>query len=418
MNFGDLSLNANGIIYPLDGNDASDMGYLLRGDNLICINFKGELYCYGGDCTYYDGILNNFGFTLPAKDPSDGYTYDYFLDGSSKIKRLFVEFDSFGVGGYGTHHAGGANGIELGDRMIKFNNLVFPSDDSQYPIFNLVYYTENGYDFFNNGGGAALSENPATDPTSLLWNWKTESGSVRFVLPRVCQTLFDSKGKPIKSSSYFEQNKDLSGKPVYYDNRPIANNETLYVYIYGQQCDIWPVGGTGVMVAKVKVYEDGIWLNRDSTETGTGNPDPIMNASDWDFFTGTRFVNDLQQATTITYLGDQWTCEVQYSPHHSKFILVRTFTTPHNFPDGWDDDSTSKITIAESDSPIGPFVNEKVLITTDYNTDLRMADDCSIVGIEKNKIIVSQTFALAEQTVNYNKDLEGYGSYFGSIPIS
>jgi len=64
------------------------------------------------------------------------------------------------------------------------------------------------------------------------------------------------------------------------------------------------------------------------------------------------------------------------------------------------------------------FVNEKVLITTDYNTDLRMADDCSIVGIEKNKIIVSQTFALAEQTVNYNKDLEGYGSYFGSIPIS
>jgi hypothetical protein len=305
-----------------------------------------------------------------------------------------------------TSHLQGAGGIDLGGLMVKFNNLVYPG--KPHPLYSTVYYSSDGEVFTDRAGVPALSETGFDD--AVLWDWSTET--VRFLHPRVCQTLFDSKGRPILTSAYFERAEGLDGVPLYQDYQPVSATEKLYCYIYGQQADFEQVDGNGTLVARVEVYEAGAWLN-----TGT---DPIFNVAQWEFWNGYFWEAGLENAKEITEkFKHLWTSEVQYSFYNNKFIMMTTETSSLHFDVLWEPGvSTSKLKVWESNAPFGPWTFKKLLVDTDYDPDRRFVDDCSIFGITRNKLILAVTFWLPVDGVIYSGTPAGYGAYFGSVEIS
>ena len=182
----------------------------------------------------------------------------------------------------------------------------------------------------------------------------------------------------------------------------------------------------GQLVARVKVYESGTWLNRNTTEylaaESEAGVDPIFDSDQWEFWNGYFWGNDLQKAKPVSSEESYpFTCSVEFDPHRNKFIMVRTnVSNSYYTPDAWDGDVTSKVSILESDTPYGPFGNEKVLVDTAYDEDLTLATDCAIFGILKNKIILIVNFSkpLDVGGNDYNVSRYGYGSYFGSVTIT
>jgi hypothetical protein len=407
MAFGSLIIPNDGLIYP-SAVDAVALLLSKRGDNAGFVNFNGKIYCYLGDGGYnVVSKLNTYGLSMPQVDPTKGQKYDYIVDGSSHVLAPFLDIPGWKPGSFYHSHLQGSNGIDLGGRMIKFNNLVFAG--LAHPVYSTVYYSDDGEVFFNKVGTAALAETDFDD--SVLWDWSTET--VRFMYPRVCQTLFDSKGRPCKTSKYFERSANIAGVPIYQDYRPVVSTETLYCYIYGQQSDFEQAGGNGTLCARVKVYESGAWLS------STPATDPIFDTTQWEFWTGYFWQTGLENAREITQkFSNLWTSDVQYSGIHNKFFMVTTETSTLFFDNGWDfGTTTSAVNVFESLSPVGPWTNKKTLVTNDYDPNRQFVDDCSIVGIENNKLIVAATFWKADIPNTYITAQAGYGSYFASVQI-
>ena len=410
MSFGNITLADNALIYPSKITppetdiDAIAMEYRVRGDGIIFTNFNGSLWGYGGDGYDEDGLLSNFGMSYPAKDPTIEQDYTYILDGG-KIKQIFNNFTAYG---FYTHLANGG-GIDLGGVLIKIGNLI--TDTFFYPT---VYRSVDGETFTDRAGNPAIDVSGQGDLTdlgnSLLFNWSGwDDETIKFEFPVICQTLFDSRGRAISTSSYFEKLINIHGKPLYQNTRPIANNETLYCYIYGQHASL--DADTGVLLARAKVYENGAWLN-----TGT---DPIMDSDDWEFWNGYFWDEDLQNSKSITYeASHQWDVDVQYSPHHNKFIMTRDIVDSIYTHDGWDDNTNFKVSISESTSPFGPFTNEKTLFEYQYDANHQRPSSIHIVGIEKDKIIVTPSFQMPGPDGDYDTSEAGYQTAFGSIPYA
>ena len=404
MNFGSLVLATNGLVYPSVA-DATAIKLQQRGDNCSPVNFNGKIFLYLGDGVYDGGtILNTYGLSVPQTDPTIEQSYNYILDGSGYVLKPFLNIPAWKSCTYHSHLQA-AGGIDLGGVMVKFNNLVYIG--ATHPQYSTVYYSADGEVFTDRAGTAALSETTFDD--AVLWDWGAET--VRFLHPRVCQTLFDSRGRPILTSKYFERSENLGGVPLYQDYQPVPATETLYCYIYGVQADFEQADGNSPLCARVKVYESGAWLN-----TGT---DPIFNTAQWDFWNGYFWETGLANAKEINVkFKHLWTSDVQYSFYHNKFIMVTTETSALPFDSGWTDETTSALKVWESSAPFGPWAYKKTLVETNYDANRLFVDDCSIFGIQKNKLIVAATFAKPTMEDAYSNAQVGYGAYFGSVNIS
>ena len=434
MNFGDLTIASDGMIYPATAETALGLWLARRGDSSTFTNFKGKMFCYLGDGSLGSAdieigdslgdasILYSYGLSMPASDPTISRDDTYILDGSGHVFFPFVLNlawkNTLGTVTYHSHLQG-ANGIDLGGRMVKFNSIVYFRNaygTDEFPIYTTAYYSTDGEVFTNKVGTAALSETDFDD--SVLWDWVTATNTVRFNGPRICQTLFDSNGKACLTSSYGEK----QSSPLYQNYRAVPSSATLYAYVYGQQADL-SSGSNGTLAARVKVYENGVWLNRNNTEVssagGTGS-DPIFDPSQWEFWNGYFWSTDLENAKLITGEVDyQWTSEVQFDRHRNKFIMVRSIVSTNFFYGGWPIGTSSYVSLLESETPYGPFTNEKILIeTTRVSESTEFVSDCSIFGILKDKIILSVNFSMPMQTDCYNIEQIGYGGRFGSVPIT
>ena len=428
MTFGDLILYDNGLIYP-NAADAEEMLYLRRGDGGYFVAYDGKMLAFMGDGTGktigetpVNFLLSSVGVFYSPTDPLITQDYNYVVDGSNHVYSFFKQIlgwkDGGGYTAQFTTHLGGSS-IDLGGRLVSFTNIIYSYalayNATHRPVYTGVYYTDDKYSaagdnfiFLNKAGGAALSESDFD--TSVLWDWDA-TNTVRFSFPNVCKTLFDSKGRPVLTSSYFEIVKDISGKPLYQNYRAVPDNETLYAYVYGQHSDSSVVGGNGALVARVKVYESGAWLN-----AGT---DPIFNGSTWEFWNGYFWGDDMEEARAVTDLVEyQFFVDVQFDPHRNKFIMLRSQISDNFYTDGWDENTVFKTSILESDTPYGIFTNEKVLVLTDYDEDRKYIGGATFFGILEDRLVVTASFAYPAVWTDYNTDPVGAGAYFGSVPIT
>jgi len=436
MTFGDLTIPANGLIYPTLSTDAADMLLSKRGDNGSFINYNGRMIGFCGDGARNGvGQYSSYGFFYSARDYTDeslDLAYDYVVDGDGWTYNPFKVIYDWSGSSY-CYHLQGANGIELGERLIKFNNLVLSYEDgwdavNNFPSYATVYYTDDKYEtagsdfiFRNRVAGLALSE--TTYDNAVLWNWSA-SNTVRFMFPKACQTLFDSKGVPCLASDYFEK----QNVPLYQNFRKVPNTESLYVYIYGQMVDVEQAEGNGSLLARVKVYDGGTWLNRNTVEflaeESVAGVDPIFDTAQWEFWNGYFWGSELNNAKEVSSkVKYQWITEVQFDRHRNKFIMVRCIWDSLLYSGG-EAFTTLTVSVLESDKPYGPFMNEKILVQDDYESDdtnetaKTYVDDCSIFGILKDKLILAISFGAPAPTGDYDKRQRGYGTYFASVPIT
>jgi len=434
------------ILFPADAQAAKAIWYARPGDGCTFINFKGDMYGYFGDATCQKGVdppefglLSRLGcyiddiddfedptvgddrppltFLTVADDKTpSGQIIDHLINGTSDKTAFFS-------------HLGNAGGLSIGDWLILFSNYV----NSGWPskIHNsTVYRSDDGQVFYNRVGTLAKEEGTRNEPdltNAFLHIWDGEA--VRFLAPRVCQTFFDSTNRPIKTSSYFTKLTDPEGRLMYQNNEPVPDLETLYAYVYGQDLEHTNPNiqdpSNGVLVARVKVREKGVWLNE-------GNS-PIMNADQWNYWDGSKFQSDLQTAQPITPLRSEdevikytQTSDVQYSPHHGKFFMLQTEVNAAYalcVLDSWLD-WICRISFLESATPYGPFTNRQLIWEGSHAGLDAMPDDAAIFGILPDKIIatISANWLRENQSeelryLPYAMPQTGYGAYFASIPI-
>ena len=421
MNFGNLTLASDGKVYPSVQADAETLQLAGAGDGINTCVFNKRLWVYLGDAVKQTGsdpatypMLSMHACNLPIADPTQGQIRTWITDSGAEaessltdeIKELAKQFPGWKSSNLCFHNQGTI--INLGEKLFKINNLLLIYSDDTPKFFNSVYYSNDGYTFKDRNDVAIPDE---TDPDeALLWDWN--DGDKKFQGPNFCQTLFNQNGAPVKTSSYFETVKTIAGVPIYQNYTPVSATDTLYCYAYAQ--DISSLTANGTYLARVKVYESGAWL--------TATTDPIMNGNLWEFWNGYFFSSGMTTAKIITTATEyQFGSNVQFSPHHNKFIMSRTLVDNiWIFGGNWGD--WTKVEISYSDTPYGPFTGAKTLVNTDYNTYLRGVGGVSIIAIEKDKIIVAMTpsepTATQEGNSYYNINQVGYGSYFGSVPIT
>jgi len=436
MKFGELIILENGLICPSTPEEMEAIGLYSRGDSGASWVFKRRLYFGMGDASAMrGGWLGSYMLHTPITEPIDGGAGTYVtsdltvMEGDpeeevtyeNQIQRNFAVLTGWQnmTGVNFSTHMHSCNGIQIGDRLFKVSFLLYSFNSGPSVPYNCIYYSDNGTTFKNRAGVISYNETLADEGNgfddSVIFNWYTNPKTVNFTFLKFICTLFDSNGVPTKSSDYGQPVTNLSGVPIYQDNKPVPDSEDLYCYMTGIKNISSEDAPNGILLARAKVREQGVWLNADPTT------DPIMNGASWEFWNGANFVSDIEEAVSIIAEKEwYWQADLQYSQHHNKFILITQTMTNQYFVSDWNPEETISCTeLYTSDRMTGPFKFEKKLVGTAYGDGnaLAFVDALGIIAIYKDKIKGMLCTWKPSPNPQFDVSQAGYGNFLFDLPI-
>lgn len=378
----------------------SPIGLTFPGDAIVMSFYNGKMFFSTGDITLdYGGLQDNIIFWSSDFDFTDGIDIDGFVeDSAGKVYEAIPNYcdypnniynpfvcDSYYGSGYGLH-AGGGNGITIGDTHFRFYTLYFGTGNAKNnemeKIWATLYFTDNGTDWYtkNNEAENAWSFWDPADPSAsikpalpYLWDiddvslyCNAEDTAYGFSFIRTPWAFFNSAGKYLKfnaddpsRSDIGRLFKDENDNFLYADNMIVEENETLYAYMYGTQLP----SDTPVLLARVVVRENGSW-----------DIQKIRNSENYEYFIGygqngePSWDQDICLAASVmenygTLGGSSWDAEVQYNPYTNKWVMLVTQINSITNLIFTEDRS---IDYYESASPWGPFRNKRTIVSATH----------------------------------------------------